>query len=250
MYNRPNTLHCVNCERSDYKRQDLGAYTEIEIGWASQSEFEYMIEKIKGHVKLLRVFSPKLTDLTPLESLLEVEYIIVDWNHKTSRLWNISKNVNLKELALRSFRKVIDITDLQTATQIKGLFIGGDEDKKWQINTFEPLANLTNLEILQLWQIRLNDGSFHPLYNLKQLKYINPDMSICSTEEYAKLFAALEHTKSEFSTGVFPHPGLGMIDLIGKGKRMVNATTEKEKAEKFANMFQESVLEYRNLLRK
>lgn len=234
----------LDCEKPNYPHllDEVKKYTDIRICWAGQKDFEQIVQRIAGHARLVEVFSPKIVDLTPLQSLSPVEYIIVDWNQKATRLWDVSANTNLMELALESFRKLTDLSDLATARHITGLYLGGDLEKKWRIDGLEPLAVLANLEVLRLWEVRLDRETFRPLHRLKRLKYINAGTKICATEEYAMLFAALEHTYCEFSSGVFPQPGLNIIERIGKGNR---STTSAEKAQEFSRAFQESVQEYR-----
>ena len=234
----------LNCEEPNYpsRLEEVGEHTDIGIHWARQEDFEKIIQRIAGHARLVQVFSPKIMDLTPLQSLAAVEYLIVDWNQKTMRLWDLSCNPKLRELSLSSFRKLPDLSALATAKHITGLNLAGDLEKKWRLDSLEPLSTLVNLDVLRLWELRLDQETFRPLHTLRQLKYINAGTNICDTEEYAMLFAALEHTTCEFSDGIFHHLDLGIIDLIGKGKR---ATPKPEKALEFSRAFQKSVLEYR-----
>lgn len=244
LHKNAEKIFTVNFEHPDHAKQmaELDKHDVISIDWAKQEDFERSIELLKNHVKILVLFSPKVVDLTPLESLSGIEYLVVNWNQKTTRLWDVSKNSALKELALTSFRKVTDISDLRSAVQLKGLYLGGDLEQKWRIADLEPLSSLVNLDVLGLWEVRLEKETFTSLHSLKQLKHINAGTKICSTEEYARLFAALEQTCCEFSSGILPMPDLGEIALIGKGKRSVN---NPDKAESFSLAFQESVIEYR-----
>ncbi|UQZ88632.1 hypothetical protein C4J81_05185 [Deltaproteobacteria bacterium Smac51] len=236
----------IDCSLSGWKKNldDISRQPELEIQWATQGDFEYIIDKVKDHILLLKVWSPKISDLNPLELLAKVEYLIIDWNQKSTGLWNLGRNAALKELALSSFRRLTDLSGLKTAPHLKGLYLGGDLEKKWRIASLEPLSALTSLEALHFWEIRLDDGSFRPLHNLKQLKRLRAELKICNTEEYARLFAALRHTECDYSSGIFPMEDLNTIELIGKGKRCVTVETGWPKAEEFSRQFQKSVEEY------
>lgn len=69
-----------DCEQPDYPRrlEEAENHADIGIHWARQKDFEKIIRRIAGRARLVQVFCPKVADLTPLQSLAVVEYLIVD----------------------------------------------------------------------------------------------------------------------------------------------------------------------------
>lgn len=85
------------------------------------------------NLKYLNLYQVLAKDLTILESQEKPETIILNWNTKSTSLWDISKNINLKTLEITDFSKLEEIEQLSLATQINSLTLGGVHGKPLKI---------------------------------------------------------------------------------------------------------------------
>lgn len=61
------------------------------------------------NLKFLNLYQVLAKDLTILETLDKTETIILNWNTKSTSLWDISKNKCLKSLEITDFSKLKEI---------------------------------------------------------------------------------------------------------------------------------------------
>ena len=253
-HSTPKTLNCISfMHAQDFENIDFNAYngSEYLIEYASQEQFNYVVERLNNKVKLLIIgVSPKIKDFSLLERLGNLEYICIKWNNASTQLWDMSKNIKLKEVVLAEFKKLRSLEDFKTASHIKGLQLNGGLDAKWKVANFEPLANLIDLKILRLFEITPESGSFSPLYGLRQLERLDMSHNILSTDEYAKLAAHLNNTYSDVFNGVICDEYLNEILLVGKGKRalILDKISDKEKAEIFRSDFLNMIKSHQEIL--
>ena len=252
-HSEPKTLNCISFMHSQgFEKIDFNTFkgNEYLIKYASQEQFDYVVERLNDEVKLLVIgVSPKIKDFTSIESLNNLEYICIKWNNTATRLWDMGKNLKLKEVALAEFKKLNSLEDFKTAGHIKGLQLDGGLEVKWKVENFEPLTSLVCLKILRLFEIMPKIGGFEPLFKLLQLERLDISQNILSTEEYAKLAAHLNNTYSEVFNGVLYDEYLNEILLVGKGKRalILDKVSDREKAEKFRNEFLHMVKSYQEV---
>ena len=250
--NRISFLHQQDKDSLNINFSGYDNTGEHLIEYASQEQFNYVVNNLYGHIKLLVISaSPKIEDFSLLEGLIDLEFVFINWNHKAKRLWNMKKNINLKEVVLEDCKKIYSLEDLETATHIRGLQLLGHWETKWKVENFEPLSSLSCLEVLRLFQIVPERGNLEPIYKLHQLKQLDISEDIFSTEEYAKLAANLSNTCSDVFNGVlYSSPDLNEINLVGKGKRplTMNKAGSREKANKFREDFLDMVRLYQKTI--
>ena len=76
--------------------------TEISVNGLTQDTFEYLIAHYGSQFKVINFWKcPLVHDLTALESLPGIEYIVYFWNQKAEHLWDLSRNTSLKGLGSR-----------------------------------------------------------------------------------------------------------------------------------------------------
>lgn len=146
------------------------------------------------NLKYLNLYQVLAKDLTILEILDKTETIILNWNTKTTSLWDISKNKGLKTLEVTDFSKLELIDQLSLATQIIELTLGGGHDKPLKIKTIKPLASLKNLKYLCLTNLKIEDDTLQPIGQLKNLEILEISNQF-ETKEYAWLATRLPKTK-------------------------------------------------------
>jgi len=138
------------------------------------------------NLKYLNLYQVLAKDLTILETLDKTETIILNWNTKSTSLWDISKNKGLKALEITDFSKLEEIDQLSLATQISDLTLGGGHDKPLKIKTIKPLAGLKNLKYLGLTNLKIADDTLQPIGQLKNLEILEISNQF-ETREYAWL---------------------------------------------------------------
>jgi hypothetical protein len=146
------------------------------------------------NLKYLNLYQILAKDLTILENLDKTERIILNWNTKSTSLWDISKNKGLKTLEVTDFPKLEEIDQLSLATQISDLTLGGGHDKPLKIKTINPLAGLKNLKYLGLTNLKIEDDTLHPIGQLKNLELLELSNQF-ETKEYAWIATRLPKTK-------------------------------------------------------
>lgn len=55
---------------------------------------------------MLHIYEMRVEDLSTLECLKELAVLALEWNTKAYKLWDISKNQNLKSLSIKDFSKL------------------------------------------------------------------------------------------------------------------------------------------------
>ncbi len=145
-------------------------------------------------LKYLNLYQVLAKDLTILEALDKTETIILNWNTKTTSLWDISKNEGLKTLEITDFSKLEIIDHLSLATQISDLTLGGGHDKPLKIKSIKPLTGLNNLKYLGLTNLKIEDDTLQPIGELKALELLEISNQF-ETKEYAWLATRLTKTK-------------------------------------------------------
>jgi hypothetical protein len=204
------------------------------------------LEKILSLVNLnyLNLYQVLAKDLTILETLEKTETIILNWNTKSTTLWDISKNKGLKTLEITDFSKIEEIEQLSLATQISNLTIGGGIDKTLKIKTITPLVGLKNLKYLSLTNLKIADDTLKPigeLINLEELEISNQ----FETRDYAWLASRLVNTKCEKFQATSP---CHIVDadnnlvwdtmVTGRKKPFLLSTKDQEKIVKYTRDFE------------
>jgi Leucine-rich repeat (LRR) protein len=139
----------------------------------------------------------RVEDLSSLELLSNTERIYLCWNTKASKLWDLSKNANLKSLSIEDFKRLNDLEPLQYCRTLEELRLSGGIWNTLKLDTLEPLKKLTNLRYLSLTNIRVKDESLEPLTHLSKLEELIISNQF-PAEEYARLSVALPHTKCDY----------------------------------------------------
>ena len=82
---------------------------KIEISGLRQDTFEHLVNNHGIRITEISFFKcPRITDLSPLENLANVEKVHYYWNQKAEFLWDASKNKKLYEVSLLNFLRISD----------------------------------------------------------------------------------------------------------------------------------------------
>ena len=235
--------------------QDLDSYLynhrprAIRIGFDTQAEFEYLIERLSPFVSsiYLHTKSNKAFDLSPMETCSELEVVQMYWNTKQEHLWDVKKNTKLKHFQIMDFYRVSDFSDFR-GSSIEDLRIFG-------CNRLSSFVS----------KVHLDDPTF--ICDMPMLRELHLDIiKDENSTYYLELFAKLQNLHQlSLPSGFFTFyqfawlkahmpnvtAGLDCIYSVGKymnviGKRMPGAFEDQTKAAKYQAKYDSLVHKYKN----
>lgn len=211
--------------------------TKLWVHSVNQKEFNQILGQVNP--KMLYVYEMRVEDLSLLSNLSNLQTLGLEWNTKATRLWDLSKNTNLKALTIRGFSKLREVQILAQAQEIQLLELEGDESHSLQLENLEPLKHLHHLVYLGLSNIKVLDDSLWPISELRGLKELVISNQF-PTEEFAKLSAALPNTKCDKFSAFLRLPPLADgsdIMVVGKSKPFLNSKKDIAKVKKYEESF-------------
>lgn len=235
------SLHMSGSAKNLDRLKELSIENLWLIG-ANDKELRKIIPLV--NLKFLYLYQVLAKDLTILETLDKTETIILNWNTKSTSLWDISKNKCLKSLEITDFSKLKEIDQLSLATQICDLTLGGGHYKPLKIKSINPLKNLTNLKTLSLTNLKIADDSLQPLGHLKNLEYLFLSNQF-ETKEYAWLATRLINTNCKMFKATNSCNIIGADNktiwntmLTGRKKSFLLSTKDQAKIDKHIKDFE------------
>jgi hypothetical protein len=226
--------------------------TSIEISGLRQDTFEYFVSQYGNRFRSIRFWKcPRIDDLTPLEGLWALNTLHFFWNQKTTRFWNLAKTPGLKELSFNDFGHVTDLTDLAASPSLEKLEFGNSFTGTSFINSLEPIGAISTLKHLCFNPKKVLDNKASPLTRLTQLRSLDFNNRLFSTEKVAWLTAHLP--RSIESERLRPYVALGDSLLAGKdvlvngrGKPFLSSTRDKARLDKYVARFESLVQQYQS----
>jgi len=218
----------------------LSKLPDIETVWiytVNQKEFDLIINSINP--KTLYIYEMRVEDLSAIERLKNVEKLYLCWNPKATKLWEMSKNPNLKYLSIEDFKRLNQIDPIECCRYLEELNLSGGIWNTSNIDTLAPIKRLQCLKILGLSNIKLKDESLEPISHLRNLLKLELSNQF-PTEEFARLSVMLPQTECEYF-----QPSVKLDDpidgkdimVIGKRKPFLNSSKDIEKLQKYEEQF-------------
>lgn len=94
-------LHIHGDTKNIYRLSSFSKLNKLWLSYVNQRELNLIIDLINP--KMLCIYDIKASDLTSLEKLTHLEILEIEWNTKATKLWDISKNKELKALYVNDF---------------------------------------------------------------------------------------------------------------------------------------------------
>jgi hypothetical protein len=176
-------------------------------------------------VARVRIFALKqsLAPLAPLTSLRHLEltdpYVLDGLDHLEQ----------LESLMLYAFPRITSLDLVGTLTNLKKLMLstppGYDASRKcYEVESFEPLARLTNLESLTMRGIVPKSGGLEPIHRLTQLRKVDiTHVYVFGLEDYARLAAALPLAEGHCLHPVYEATWVGTCPRCGSPRVALTA---------------------------
>lgn len=238
----------TDCGQIDVIGEHPDAKTLIVSG-LNQESFEYLIGRYGNQFEAITFWKNKLvSNLSPLASLGGLKYLCYFFNQRVTRLWDMSKNTQLRGLALDDFSRLHSIDGIESAPCLEYFSLGNRVWAKMDIDSLKPLTH-SSVTHFAWWGNKVLDDDFSCLAqsNIKRL-----DLNICrfTMEQLAKLNASIPGLQGK---AAIPYKEGGVTDQNGrvawyflcKGKRRLEKGRDEEKLEKYLMEFDGLVERYR-----
>jgi hypothetical protein len=228
------------CFKADAKNIERLKDLNIDKLWVVSTKEQHLTQIFSlCKPRFLSIYELKVNNLNILETLTETEVMVLRWNTKATKLWDIKLNINLKSLTIEDFSKLEDISVIEDAQGLEYFVIEGGMHNTIRLNTISPLSKLQNLLYLRLANLKLEDDSLKPIGNLKKLKELMLSNQF-ETKEYAWLAAKLPNTQCDsFKAYINLRNRLSGNDVMVTGRRKPFLNSEKDggKLQKYEQEF-------------
>ncbi|VXC97729.1 Internalin G [Pseudomonas sp. 8Z] len=223
---------------------ELDKFTNLRFLWISGvNEKQAQILPTLESVETLVVHDLRTETLSLLKCFPNLETLMIWGNTKTSKLTELAYLKKLKILGLEHFPKIAKIDEISLLKNLKMLCLTGSVDAALNIDTLEPLAELQDLELLHITNLKVSDESLSFVKKLRSLKELQISNQF-PTAEYASLkskrpdihcthfvpyiLGSLECSKC----------GAGQAMVIGKRKPFVCPECHPERLKKYKREFE------------
>ena len=200
------------------------------------------------NVPNLKLYAIRAADLSGLGTLDRVESLNLDWDTKTTKLWDMASNTHLRSLVINDFSKLTDISQLATAITLESLQLSGGIWNKLRVDSLASIGHLQNLKHLRLANLSVSSPDpLLPLARLTQLRELDISNQF-PAEEYARLSVLLPGTSCQYFQPYtkLAHPIGGKdIRVTGKGTPMLRSDVDQVRLEKIAARFANFQEKYR-----
>lgn len=222
----------------------------LEISGLRQDTFEYLVARFGSRFRKINFWKcPRIEDLSPLESLPQLEEISYYWNQKTQRLWNLAKTPRLRVLSFENFSRVRDLADLATATALESLSFGNSFSGQTVVDSLEPVGAITTLKALSFNPTKIEDKRAAPIIRLQNLQRLDFSNRLFTTQQIAWLMARLpagvESDRFQPYTEELGLLAEAEVMVTGKGKPFLHAERDAARLAKYVSAFELLVAHYR-----
>lgn len=217
-----------------------------------KKQFDYFIDNHGQRYEAIYVYGcDRVQDLSRLEQLKDVQYILIYDNIRASQLWDLSSNIRLKGLVLSRCSKIKNIDAIPLAPSLEELFIDGGIWGNNEIESLAPLSQAPRLANLYVSAKKLGDSDITPMLQMKQLKKLEFGNSMFTTEQIALLAAKMRHVECpNFSayqrqrSPIVTPDKVKDVRVSGKGKPLLSSTKDKKRLDKYVQQFEQLVEKY------
>jgi hypothetical protein len=232
--------------------------TALRVSGLDQSTFEAFVARYGRQFTALHFLGcPLIHDFSPLEGLPDLILVSINWNQRTTRLWDLSKTPNLNGLGFESFTRLRDLGDLTNAVAIEEVIFGDQLWGKSTVASLEPIAKVTTLRRLGFVVGKVEDGRIQPLADLPLLERFDCSSNLFTTEQLAWLRAHLPDSVEGRVLAPFekfdqplPNPnGHGPdrdVLVMGKRKPFLNSHADAARLQRYVDEYWKLVERFRN----
>ena len=127
-------------------------------------------------VEDLELYGGTMTSLTALGGLRKLRYLTISVASRLRTLEGLDGLTALQYLSVWHCAALTSIAPLQGLRRLRYVFLDGNMYKPMRLESLAPLAELGDLEVLKLHNVRVRDGDLTPLHGLHRLRLLDlPD---------------------------------------------------------------------------
>lgn len=131
----------ISIEQIDVVR-DFPNAKSIIISGLNQDTFEYFINTYGKQFQAITFWKNKrVSDLSVLSLLSDIEYINYFFNQRVSELWDMTNNKKLVGLSISDFSKLCSLNGIEKACNLTSFYVYNRVEAKMEIESFEPVVN-------------------------------------------------------------------------------------------------------------
>lgn len=173
----------------------LASFSKLEDLWCFDINDD-RLQSICSCSGLKRLFIDGLRSdqLAQLDKLMLLEVLSLDSSPKTTDLSALKHRTGLRGLGIINFKNLHSVSEISALTELRILRIAGSMWTAMTLETLNPISAMTNLEELDLSNVRVRDKSLRGLAGLQKLKNLNI-ANYYPIEEVAWLSTQLKNTK-------------------------------------------------------
>lgn len=233
----------------DYE-MDTGKDPEIlEIHGMNQESFEHFVTHYGHTYRYIHFFHCQLIkDFSPLEDLNKLERVWINWNIRSDKLWNMSRNESLNHIRIIDCKKMsLSPQLLSTSNTLEEVGICGGMFNNFPIENLDVFGHIPKLRSLDLYMMKPLDKRLDFLKHAKNLEEFNFDAGMLTTEEIAWIVAKYPHL-----IGSCLGPYEGTLDrkvdvrISGYRKPTLNLPEQQKRLKKYIAEFDALVEKFRN----
>lgn len=247
--NDPLSLTNLGPEDVDYEMQQGKSAEMIEICGITQDGFEHFCRQYGRTYRYISLFKCQtLTDLSALGELPNLEYVSIYWNIRSDKLWDMSRNVNLKAISISDCKKMTyDPHLLETAPALEDITFGGSVFNAYPMKSLEVFAHIPALHNLRLYDVKPEDRTAYFLDTAPDLETYEFDPGMYTAEEIARMVAKRPDVGGRFFRAYGPaHPGSKRyVRVSGYRKPELELPRQQKALDKHVAYFNALVEQYR-----
>ena len=226
----------------------------LEIHGMNQAGLEHFVTHYGKDYEYLSLSHCQLiSDLSPLADLPNLKGIDINWNIRTDRLWDMSRNTCLTYLGIMDCKKITQrLSLLQTGTSLEELSVCGSIFTPYPMDALSCFGGLPSLKHLHAMFIKPTDKNTSFLDTLPALEKFDFEAGLFTTEQIACLCVKYPNLGGTYMGAFGPeYPGTNThMRVSGSRKPTLEIPRQQAALDKHVAKFNALVEKYREELEK
>jgi len=231
----------------NYSPDSLNETGPLDLRNIKPSEWETILAKCQS--ENLRLYHIMLVSLDGVERLKTTSSLAMEWANKIPNLNPVFKMLWLSNLFISDFPRITNIEGIEALRGLKTLHLSGNRGSlhpPLRLASIQPIAHLSNLEELTVFNTRLENDDISFLASLPKLRVLTLSNTF-AREKFAflakRMNAQLGIPITAYRRMNFPCPTCGeaLFYFIGKRMPTLCKRCESKRFEKLTHQFEELV---------
>ena len=239
----------LGAEEIDFEMQFGKRTDDLMLSRLTQAGLEHFVRNYGESYRVLYLNDcTRIQDFAPLGELTNLEAICIDWTRKSTALWDMSENHNLKILSIGDSKKLAEnprfLNTSKTLEEVR--FWGAASGGTYTMESLECFRDMHSLRRIDLNWIKLADKSMDVLETLPNLEEFHFEPGILTTEEIAQIVARYPNLCGD-SLRAFDDTYLdtGEVRVCGFRKPTLHLPQQQKRLEEYIEQFNALVNAYR-----